>query len=247
MVLTYFSRVSHHQSLKTAYFTMRNTAELLDSNQTLSEKITNTLRDAIVRGDLTPGSKLSEPKLAAEYSVSRGPLREAIRRLEAMKLVTHVPREGVKVTVLEPPQVIEIYHVREALEGKAASLAARNITHEELQNLRELLSIAESHMQATGGEYIQADADIDFHYQVIQASKNKVLIQMLCEELYYLIRMYRYRSSLQTQRSRQAFQEHKHLLNALEQGDEDMAELVMRRHVQRARMNIEQQQSIEVN
>ncbi len=216
------------------------TVEQLTSH-TLGNHITYTLRDAIVRGEIAPGSKLSEPKLAAEYQVSRGPLREAIRRLESMKLVTHVPREGVRVIALDLPQVVEIYHVREALEGKAAALAARNISDEGLQNLRRLLAMAESHMETSGGAYIQADADIDFHYQVIQASGNAVLIQTLCEELYYLVRMYRYRSSLQSRRSMQAFKEHQHLLYALEQRDEQLAEMVMRKHIVRARENIEQQ------
>ncbi len=216
------------------------TVEQLTSH-TLGNHITYTLRDAIVRGEIAPGSKLSEPKLAAEYQVSRGPLREAIRRLESMKLVTHVPREGVRVIALDLPQVVEIYHVREALEGKAAALAARNISDEGLQNLRRLLAMAESHMETSGGAYIQADADIDFHYQVIQASGNAVLIQTLCEELYYLVRMYRYRSSLQSRRSMQAFKEHQHLLYALEQRDEQLAERVMRKHIVRARENIEQQ------
>ncbi|MGI1678330.1 MAG: GntR family transcriptional regulator [Cellvibrionaceae bacterium] len=207
---------------------------------TIGNQITQILRDAIVRGDIAPGSKLSEPKLAAEYQVSRGPLREAIRRLESMKLVTHVPREGVKVITLDIPKVIEIYHVREALEGKAAALAARHITDEGIQQLKKLLVMAEEHMASTGGTYIQADADIDFHYQVIQASQNQMLIHTLCEELYYLIRMYRYRASLRPGRSKKAFEEHKHLIYALENRDEQLAEMVMRKHIVRARENIEQ-------
>ncbi|GAA6168386.1 GntR family transcriptional regulator [Sessilibacter corallicola] len=208
---------------------------------TLASNITQTLRDAIVCGDIEPGSKLSEPKLAKEYNVSRGPLREAIRRLESMKLVKYVPHGGARVITLELPQVIEIYHIREALEGKAAALAARNIDNEGISKLKELLVIAENHMAATGGAYIQAEADIDFHYCVIQASGNQMLIHTLCEELYYLVRMYRYKSSLQPSRSSQAFKEHQLLFQALEQKDEQLAELIMRKHIVRARENIEQQ------
>lgn len=207
---------------------------------TIGNQITQTLRDAIVRGDIAPGSKLSEPKLAAEYQVSRGPLREAIRRLESMKLVTHVPREGVRVITLDLEKVIEIYHVREALEGKAAALAARHISEDGIQQLKDLLVMAEEHMATSGGTYIQADADIDFHYQIIQASQNQMLIQTLCEELYYLLRMYRYRASLRPSRSQKAFREHKHLIAALEDRDEQLAEMVMRKHIVRARENIEQ-------
>lgn len=206
---------------------------------TIGNQITDILRDAIVRGDIEPGSKLSEPKLAAEYQVSRGPLREAIRRLETMKLVTHIPRGGVRVITLDLPKVVEIYHVREALEGKAAALAARNISQEGIDKLKQLLAMAEEHMLTSGGTYIQADADIDFHYQVIQASGNQTLIQTLCEELYYLLRMYRYRASLQPHRAKKAFEEHQHLVSALEDRDEQLAEIVMRKHIIRARENIE--------
>lgn len=206
---------------------------------TIGNHITQILRDAIVRGDIEPGSKLSEPKLAAEYQVSRGPLREALRRLETMKLVTHIPRGGVRVITLDLPKVVEIYHVREALEGKAAALAARHISDEGIAQLKQLLAMAQEHMVSSGGTYIQADADIDFHYQVIQASGNQTLIQTLCEELYYLLRMYRYRASLQASRSKKAFEEHKHLISALENRDEQLAEMVMRKHIVRARENIE--------
>lgn len=216
------------------------TSEISPEN-TLGSHITETLRNAIVCGDLKPGTKLSEPKLAKEYNISRGPLREAIRRLESMKLVKYVPRGGVRVTTLDLPQVIEIYHIREALEGKAAALAARHITDQGIDNLKHLLVLAEQHMAASGGAYIQADVDIDFHYQVIQSSGNKMLIHTLCEELYYLVRMYRYQAALQPSRSLKAYKEHQHLVLALEQRDEELAELIMRKHIVRARENIEQQ------
>ncbi|BFM07961.1 GntR family transcriptional regulator [Halioxenophilus aromaticivorans] len=211
------------------------------TENTLGSHITETLRNAIVCGEIKPGTKLSEPKLAKEYSISRGPLREAIRRLESMKLVKYVPRGGVRVTTLELPQVIEIYHIREALEGKAAALAARNITDEGVDKLKHLLDLAQKHMATSGGAYLQADVDIDFHYQVIQSSGNQMLIHTLCEELYYLIRMYRYQAALQPSRSHNAFKEHQHLVLALEQRDEELAELIMRKHIVRARENIEKQ------
>jgi len=97
------------------------------SEQTITSDISEKLINAIVNGDIPPGSKLSEPKLAQQFNISRGPLREAIRRLEGLNLVSHVPREGVKVVTLTLKEVIEIYHVREALEGLAAGLAARNM------------------------------------------------------------------------------------------------------------------------
>ena len=211
----------------------------IKEDKTLGGHITDTLRDAIVTGEIKPGSKISEPKLAREYNVSRGPLREAIRRLETMNLVTHVPHEGARVITLDLSGVIEIYHVREALEGKAAALAARNMSSEQISQLHRVLDHARNYMKTHPGEYFQAEGDFDFHYQIIQGSNNKVLIHQLCEELYHLIRMFRYQAAQEVTRSSFALAEHEHIVYAIEQRDEQLAETIMRHHIVRARKNIE--------
>ncbi|MFT5084613.1 MAG: DNA-binding GntR family transcriptional regulator [Lentisphaeria bacterium] len=204
---------------------------------TLTAHITKTLREGIVTGDLAHGTKLSEPKLAEQFKTSRGPVREAIRRLEMMGLVKHIAHEGVRVITLSPQQVVEIYHVREALEGKAAALAARNISHAELDELNRVMDVHRNHHTSTGA-YIQAEGDYDFHCKIIQGSKNPFLIHQLCEDLYHLIRMFRCQSARFQHRSNLALIEHQQLLYALEQRDEQLAELMMRRHIVRAREDI---------
>lgn len=206
--------------------------------QTITSDISEKLIAAIVNGEIPPGSKLSEPKLAEQFSVSRGPLREAIRRLEGLNLVYHVPREGVKVVTLGLREVVEIYHVREALEGLAAGLAARNMEQQEIDELHHLLEIHEQYID-DNGEYFRQEGDFDFHYKIIQGSKNQLLIKQLCHELYHLVRMFRYQTRKLKSRTQQALIEHKQLVNAIEQRDEQLAELLMRRHISRARENIE--------
>lgn len=206
-------------------------------DNTLTAQIATTLREAIVSGTLQPGTKLSEPKLAEQYDTSRGPIREALRRLEIIGLVCHVPHEGVRVITLSAAQVVEIYHVREALEGKAAALAAKNMSPEELVQLRRLWEKHRDHQSHTGA-YPQVGGDFDFHYKVIQGSKNQFLIHQLCEELYHLIRMFRFQSSQYQHRPGQAITEHQQLLLALEQNDDVLAEMTMRRHIARARKDI---------
>jgi DNA-binding GntR family transcriptional regulator len=208
------------------------------SEQTITSNISEKLINAIVNGDIPPGSKLSEPKLAQQFNISRGPLREAIRRLEGLNLVSHVPREGVKVVTLTLKEVIEIYNVREALEGLAAGLAARNMEQQEIDELHHLLALHEQYID-DNGEYFRQEGDVDFHYKIIQGSKNKLLIKQLCHELYHLIRMFRYQTRKLKSRTDQALIEHKQLVNAIEQRDEQLAELLMRRHISRARENIE--------
>ncbi len=213
----------------------------LKKDQTLTTKITTTLREGIVCGDIVAGTKLSEPKLSEQFQTSRGPIREAIRRLEILGLVKHVAHEGVRVITLSLEELVEIYHVREALEGKAAALAARNMTHEELEDLAKLMEVHRDHQTSTGAYIKQADGDFDFHYKIIQGSKNNFLINQLCEDLYHLIRMFRYRTAKFQHRASIAVVEHQQLLLALQQRDEGLAELTMRRHISRAREDIERQ------
>lgn len=208
------------------------------SDNTITTQITETLRDAIIAGEITAGSKLSEPRLALNYQVSRGPIREAIRRLEMMNLVHHVPHEGVRVVTLDTQEIIQIYHVREVLEGKAAALAARHMTSQEISQLGDLLD-AHKRMQVAGGKYLSAEADYAFHYRIIRGSKNTVLFRQLVGELYHLIRMFRYQTGRIQSRSAVALREHQQLFYAIEARDNLLAEMVMRRHIVRARREIE--------
>ena len=207
---------------------------------TIADRLSEELITAIVKGQIPSGSKISEPDLARTYQVSRGPLREAIRRLEGLHLVARIPHVGARVVSLGRAELIEIYHVREALEGMAARLAARNMSDEEIIDLHRLLDMHETAISQTDdSEYFQHGGDFDIHYRIIQGSKNQRLIELLCSELYHLIRMYRYRSSQSPDRPRKALIEHQSILRAIEQRDGEFAEILMRRHISTARQAIE--------
>ena len=221
----------------------QNKLSIVDNNnnaedKTLSGQTTYALREAIIKGDIAPGEKLNEPKLSEQFNVSRGPLREAIRRLVAMGLVRHVPHVGASVVTLELNNIIELYEVREALEGKAAALAAENMSHDDIAKLRELLDVHRQHYHNNEGEYMQAEGDFDFHYQIIKGSGNQLLTQQLCDELYHLIRMFRFQTSRFKARSNRALIEHEQLIYAIEQRDPALAEMLMRRHIARAKDSI---------
>ena len=209
-----------------------------NGDKTLSERTTTALREAIVCGTFKAGEKLNEPKLATQFNVSRGPLREAIRRLVSMGLVEYTPNVGAKVIPLERTRIIELYEVREALEGMAARLAAINMTDDEINELKKLLEIHHQHHENNAGEYMQADGDFDFHYQIIKGSGNELLTQQLCNELYHLIRMFRFQTSRFKTRSDQALVEHQQLIYAIENRDPGLAEMLMRRHIARAKQSI---------
>src|SRR5690554_7681802 len=82
--------------------------------RTLAERVFQQLQDAIVRGELAPGSKITEPGLSRTYGISRGPLREAMRRLEAHRLIERVPHVGARVVQLSMQELLELFDVREA-------------------------------------------------------------------------------------------------------------------------------------
>lgn len=216
------------------------TSDLIESeDKTLSGQTTAALREAIVKGVIGPGEKLNEPKLAEQFQVSRGPLREAIRRLVAMRLVRHIPHVGATVITLDLSSIMELYDVREVLEGKAAFLAAQNMNDEEIARLKELLEIHRQHYANNAGEYMQAEGDFDFHYQIIKGCGNQMLTHQLCHELYHLIRMFRFQTSRFKARSNRALIEHEQLIYAIEQRDPQLAEMLMRRHIARAKDSIE--------
>lgn len=215
---------------------------LQDNSRTLADRVFARLQDDIVRGVIAPGSKVSETELAGRYGVSRGPLREAIRRLESRKLLEREVHVGTRVASLSFDDLIEIYHVREALEGMAARLAASQMTASEVAGLTDVLGQHEQQQDLREDTaYFQREGDLDFHYRIIQGSHNTTLIRMLIGELYHLVRMYRYQFSTVSNRPQKALNEHRRIVEAIEARDAEMAELLMRRHISRARENIEQQ------
>ena len=212
------------------------------STRTLADRVFTRLQDDIVRGEIPPGSKVSETELAGRYGVSRGPLREAIRRLESRKLLEREVHVGTRVASLSFEDLIEIYYVREALEGQAARLAAERMTDQEVAGLHQVLAQHEQQQDIREDTaYFQREGDLDFHYRIIQGSHNRTLIRMLIGELYHLVRMYRYQFSTTANRPQKALHEHRRIIEAIESRDVEMAELLMRRHISRARENIEQQ------
>lgn len=210
--------------------------------QSLVDMVTQRLVDSIMEGELPPGSRISEYALAASLGVSRGPLREAIRRLEGRKLVQRTTNIGVHVAALSLKDLSDLLIVREALEGMACRLACGRMTDEEIDALAALLEDHADHGGVRDGKsYFQGSGDFDFHFRIVRASGNEQLSQMLTGELYDLLRLYRYRSSTSDGRAGRAWQEHRAVVEALRTRDPDRAEAAMREHIRNARLNAEAQ------
>jgi DNA-binding GntR family transcriptional regulator len=223
--------------------------ELLDQKvqaQSLVDAVTERIEAAIISGALEPGSRLSEQALAASLGVSRGPLREAIRRLEGRKLLQRTPNIGVRVAALSLKDLNEILQVREALEGMAAGLAAANMTDAEITALKGLLDKHGQQKSVQEGKgYYQESKDFDFHFRIVTGSRNERLIEMLMGDLYHLLRIYRYKSSTKPGRAQQALHEHEDIVAAIASRDSAAAEQKMRQHLRNARVYVEEQLAAE--
>ena len=211
-----------------------------DASATLADRVFEQLRRAIVEGEVPAGSKLSEPELAARFGMSRGPLREALRRLESTNLVERRPNLGARVITLSSEQLIEIYVVREALEGMAARLAAERMAEAAIEDLKDLIAEHRRDVARDGWQaYFQKEGDMDLHYRIVQGSGNRRLIGILCDDLYYLARMYRCQFGMGRDRARDALREHTLIVDAIADRDGELAELLMRRHIRTSRRGVE--------
>jgi DNA-binding GntR family transcriptional regulator len=196
----------------------------------LRDVVFHTLRTGILRGDLEPGERLMEIKLADRLGVSRTPIREAIRMLQLEGLVVNVPRKGAHVAKITAKDLKDVLEVRAGLENLAVRLASTRITPEQVRNLR---ATAESFRSHIGGNLIElAEIDEEFHTQIYRSTRNQHLVQMLRN---IKDQMYRYRVEyLKDRKSRESLaEEHMSLCDALEAGDTAKAVQIMNKHIQR--------------
>jgi DNA-binding GntR family transcriptional regulator len=206
------------------------------AERTLAQQLFRRLSDAIVSGEIPAGDKLSEPILARRYGVSRGPLREALNRLQERRLVTRSPHVGARVATLSAEVLEETFVVREALEGMAARQAAEKATDNDIAALHKAYARHVAAAKEGGEGPVWRSGDEDFHVLIARASRNPILIQLLTEEFYQLVRFYRSRLVYVRGRGARTIAEHRRILEAIEDRDRDLAEMQMRRHIASARV-----------
>ncbi|MGB7550469.1 MAG: GntR family transcriptional regulator [Chromatiaceae bacterium] len=217
---------------------------MIDQDITLADQIFTRMRREIVEGQIPPGSKMSEPELARRYGISRGPLREALRRLESSSLVVRRANVGARVIDLSSAQLLDLYYLREALEGMAARLAAERMSAAEIEELRALIALHERQVaQDHGLAYYQSEGDLDFHFCIVRGSHNARLQDLLENDLYHLVRMYRCQFGMVGPRAPTALREHGQIVEAIAERDGELAEILMRRHIRASRQQVERRLS----
>ena len=201
----------------------------MDEYLPLRDVVFNTLRRAILKGELKPGERLMEIALADKLGVSRPPIREAIRKLELEGLVVMAPRKGAKVASITERDLNDVLEVRKGMEVLAISLACKRITGEELEKL-ETIEQSFQKLIESGNLTELAEMDVKFHDTIYQATNNQRLVQLLnnLREQMYRYRM-EYLKDIAVRRT--LAEEHKAICRALRERDEQQAEQYVSIHI----------------
>ena len=195
----------------------------------LRDVVFNTLRKAILRGELKPGERLMEIQLANKLGVSRTPIREAIRKLELEGLVLMIPRKGAEVAQITEKNMQDVLEVRKALEELAVQLACERITPEQIEEMK--MAAEEFHKVLKSGDVTKiAEADVKFHDVIFAATNNQRLITLLNN---LREQMYRFRVEYLKQKEcyPQLLEEHEELIALISGGKVDEACEIMGRHI----------------
>jgi DNA-binding GntR family transcriptional regulator len=208
----------------------------LNNYKPLSEVIFDTLREAIIAGELKPGERLMEVQLAEKMGVSRTPVREAIRKLELEDLVNMVPRKGAHVADLSVKDIMDALEVRAALDGLATSLAALRITSEELKELK--------HVQEQFVNYVEKDningsikKDVELHDIIYKSSRNDKLIQ-ITSNLREQVQRFRVIYLKDFNSTMDVIREHMEIIDAISRRDSETALKAAQKHIKNQEVTI---------
>ncbi|MBW6508981.1 MAG: GntR family transcriptional regulator [Desulfuromonadales bacterium] len=199
----------------------------MERHQTLREKILETIRDAILKGNLKPGEKVAEPELAERFGISRTPIREAFRQLESEGYLTVIPRKGAVVAALSERDVQEFYAIKSILEGYAASLAARNLTEKELERLETVNNKLRT-LAAEGDVRSFYRVHNEFHEVFLKAADNNKLYELI-HQLGMKFSRLRIASLSVNGRMEISVDEHDSLLDAFRRKDAETAENLVKK------------------
>ncbi len=201
----------------------------LQADLPLRDLVFNTLRQAILTGELKPGERLMEIHLADKLGVSRTPIREAIRKLELAGLVTMIPRRGAEVAQITEKSMSDVLEVRRTLDALCAELACDRISEEGLAALKDACGQFEQCVAGRDAQRI-AQADVALHDIILQATGNQRLIQMvnnLAEQMY----RYRFEYIKDSSQHERLVEEHKIIYQSILNKDKETAAAAARTHI----------------
>lgn len=203
------------------------------SHHNAAEAVHMTLREAILHGVLPAGQPLGEIQLASVFGRSRTPVREAILRLESEGLAERFPRRGLIVAQITREEVLEVYAVREMLDGLSSRLAALGILPIELDRLVWLNARLRAAAEQSDGPTMN-QLNIEFHEAICLASRNS-LLQEFMRRIHEWVRRFDDTTMAFPGRGLEAVAEHDALIDAIRARNPEDAERIAREHMSRAR------------
>ncbi len=198
-----------------------------------SEHVYRALKEEILSGTLEPDTRVVELAVAARYGVSRTPVREALKRLEAENLLVADPGRGMVVPRPKASEIEDMFVIREVLDGLAARLAARRITSSELGRLRVIIDSMSEGVQNGRRQQVMA-ANTRFHDVIYEAAGIDALERIARDLRDYVLR-YSTLPFASPERVEDVLAEHRAIIDALERSDPDAAEAASRSHLAAAR------------
>ena len=208
----------------------------IDIYKPLRDVVFESIRGAILSGTIKPGERLMEVQMAEKLGVSRTPIREAIRKLELEGLVNMVPRKGVYVADLSIKDITDVLEIRSALEGLAASLAAKRVTAEDI---KEIEKAVEEFNEAITGENFEliVERDLKFHDSIFKASGNEKLVA-LTNNLREQIQRFRVMILKNSSGLKDLSAEHREIADAISNKDANKAQELATSHIVQAEYQI---------
>ncbi|MDY5845335.1 MAG: GntR family transcriptional regulator [Bariatricus sp.] len=195
----------------------------------LRGQVFEEIREDILKGKYKENEELREATLGKEMGVSRTPVREALRQLELEGLVHIIPNKGAYVTGITEKDVHDIYMTRSLLEGLCARWAAEHITREQIEELEEILLLAEYHIERDNTEQL-SELDNKFHEVLYEACESRILSHIL-SDFHKYVQIARTKSVKKENRARKSLEEHREILEALRAGDPERAEKLANTHI----------------
>ncbi|MEB8336559.1 GntR family transcriptional regulator [Streptomyces endophyticus] len=205
----------------------------------LADRAYEELKGAVLANRLRPGDPLSVPALAAQLSISRSPVREAVQRLIHDGLATHVPHKGAVVATVDVEDVRQLYVVREVMEGLAARLATERLDASRVAELRELLERHEREVGTGVDERTHIEMDMAYHRMIREVADNPHLTTAL-DTIQGRAHLALHQLWRGQEAPRLAVAEHRRIFEAMTSGDPDAADLAARDHIRRLRIRLSQ-------
>lgn len=201
-----------------------------------SERLLTMIGGGIISGDLAPGEKMTEAALAKRYRVSRAPLREALVRLEERQLVERTPFSGTRVASPSLRSLQELYEIRAVLEGLAARRAATLASADQIAALRSTLATVARLAKGAGTAASSpgAPAASPFHSKIAELGGSEQLTVLLQREIWRFSSEVGRRWYRSPERIEASLFEHEQIVEAIADGDGELAEMLMRRHISAA-------------